>query len=766
MFPETPKEEPKTPGRDGDKYCLATRPPDKDGFRSPWRAWLDAVDVVTVPDLAGWRAVLNEARAVGICGLDTETTGLDPLQAQIRLVQLAVPLYPAGEKRLVVPDGRGPEPGSGAKVRVLDLTALPGQECREALEALAELVADPGVVKVGHNLKFDLAFLRATLGRRLPVERIFDTMLASQLVTAGDFVPESQFAEYCEAHGIRVEKHGNEKTRYFDRHGHEIQFERDTQKAVRPVYPTHSLQQVAHRHLEIWLEKEYQVSDWTAGELSERQIRYAAEDAAVLLPLREILVILLLKNRLVSTAQLEFSCVPAVVEIELCGMFFDAPRARELLAAAIDEAARYRETLVVLAGNAGFRARPKKNAGKKYSPELNPDSGADCADCLKLLAEREGVLAGSGKAFEISGEEMDLDTRDETLSRLASRLPEGSALREFATALRTYRAAKKRADFLKKWLELQHPATDRLHPDLRQINPQGVGRFSASNPNLQQSPRGSDIRSLFRAPEGRKLVVADYEAIEMKLMAELSGDANLVAAFREGADIHRRTAAAISGKPEGEISKEERQAAKACGFGLIYGMASDTLRLYAETSYGVKMTPEEAEASREAFFRAYPGVAAWHARQERKMFEDGFETFWRHDFERGFFKEKRPCIRTLGGRLRVWPVVKQERKKGNGGYLRKAGSKNELFNSPDQGSGADVAKCSLARLYREFLQRGWEDVWLIGCVHDELILETSEEKASLVAELLGSVMELAGAHFVRLVPITVEAAVCRSWAEK
>jgi DNA polymerase-1 len=700
-----------------------------------------------------------------------------------------VPSYPPGENRLVDSNYRGPKPDGGCRVYVLDLFGLPEPERREALEALAELVGDPAVLKIGHNLKFDLAFLRAAVGRRIPMERLFDTMLASQLAAAGDHVIHAHLRRYCRERGLaawisqkerqteeyrcaREESGATEGTVPMrDAHGHWILWEPSRQQAreeeTRPWYPTHSLRQVAHRHLEVWMEKEYQAADW-GGEVTEEMVRYAARDAAVLLPLYEILAKALNLNGLHETAVLEFACLPATVEVELAGMPFDAGRARGTLKQTEAEAARRKEALAALAEAAGFRPRPKKAGGrKKAAAAFNPDSAADLADFLRLLAEREGLLAEGGLA--VGGEQLPLDTTDETLARLAARLPEESAVHRFTEELRAYRAAKKRADFLADWLNKLHPTTDRLHPKLRQLNPNGVGRFSAREPNTQQVGRGSDIRSLFRAPKGRKLAVADYSGIEMRIMAQLSKDENLLAAFREGADVHRRTAAYISGKREDEVTKEERQAAKAAGFGLIYGMTAETLRRYAETSYGVKLTPEEAERMREAFFGVYRGVAEWQRRQDScgypKEGRDEY-AYWTHDFERGFRKEYRPCVRTLGGRLRVWPAVERERRDGNGTYFRKAGAFTELYNTPDQGTGADMLKCAMARLYREFLRRGWEDVRLVATVHDELVLEAPEGTAEEAAEVLKAIMKAAGARFLPDVPVEVEAAVCESWAEK
>lgn len=763
LFPELEAE-----GAGGVNTKEPTRKPEEktSGFVSPWQPWLDAVPFTLVTDLATWRAALEEAWAAGICAIDTETTGLDPLQNRIRLVQLAVPVYPES-RRLVSQDGRNPEPGGSAKVFILDLFALPEADRREALEALVELMSDSSVLKIGHNLKFDLSFVRMSVsGTRVPVERVFDTMLASQLCTAGDFIPEVQFENYCLEWLIRAEKQGNEKTRYFDQHNHELFFERDTQKKIRPVYPTHALGQVAHRHLEIQMAKEHQTDDWS-GEISPEMLRYAAQDAAVLLPLQEILARLLVMNRLADVAKIEFACLPAVTEIELTGMSFDAPRARELLTAAEAETDKHYQALVQMAREVGFRARPKKSMPKKkYSPDLNPDSGQDCVDCLRLLAEQESVLGKDGKAFVVDDETLDIDSRDETLSRLAARLPEESALRQFATRLRAYRAAKKQSDFLKQWLEKLHPTDERLHPDLRQINPFGVGRFSASNPNLQQVGRGKEVRSLFRAPEGRKLIVADYSGIEMRIMCQLAGDKTMLAAFKNDIDIHRYTAAATTGKKIEEVTKDERQMSKPVNFGLIYGMQSDTLRIYAETGYGVKMSLEEANAAREKFFQTYSAVAQWHRQQDRRAYESGFDNFHRHDALHGYYTEKRPCARTLGGRLRVWPVVEQERRNGEGTYRRKAGAFTELYNTPDQGSGADMVKCAMSRLYRELLRRGLKDVKIIACVHDEIVLEAPEEKAQEAADLLGSVMEYTASRFLPDVPVEAEVAVCETWAEK
>jgi len=744
-----------------------------------WQEWLDRVEVVVVEDPRTWEDAVAAARAAGVCGFDTETTGLDPFVNEIRLVQLAVPVYPAGKKNLVAEDGLGPEPGSGAVAYVADLWRFGPGDRRRILESVAALAADPGVSFAGCNLKFDLKFLRAELaaaegkprwpGKRFPCERLFDVMLASQLAVAGDFVPEAQFPKWCGENGIHVVKEGNGPTRYFDRHGHEIHFERDTQKKIRPVYMTHSLYEVAHRHLEVALDKTEQAGDWSREELTPEQVRYAGLDAAVLLPLREILEKLLRKNRLARAAKIEFDVLPATAEVEACGMPFDTRAAWELETRVREAVGAARAGLVEAAREVGFRARPKKSEGKRYSPDLNPDSAVDVVDCLELLAAREGVLVekkGGGKGFRLpDGEVLPLASRDEVVSRVAVALPDDSPLRRFILLLQEYRKQKKKSDFLKKWIELTHPVTGRLHPDLRQLNPQAVGRYSASNPNVQQAGRDKELRALFRVDGGRTLILADYSSIEMRVACEISGDRELMRAFNEGVDVHKFTASYVSGKPLEEVGKEDRQFAKSLNFGLIYGMSPKTLKEYAELGYGVRMSLREAEEAREKFFRLYSGVAAWHERERHAVYESRFGEFHRHDGVRGYYTERRPLVRMPGGHVRVWPVV-EENGNGGGTYLRKAGPLTEVYNSPVQGGAAELLKVAMARLYRELLARGWDDVYMTMTLHDELHLEAPANRAEEAAEVLRSAMVGARDDLGFAVPVEVECCTGQSWAEK
>jgi DNA polymerase-1 len=279
--------------------------------------------------------------------------------------------------------------------------------------------------------------------------------------------------------------------------------------------------------------------------------------------------------------------------------------------------------------------------------------------------------------------------------------------------------------FIEKFPAHVHPATGRLHPHYSQCRA-ASGRLACFEPNVQQVPREPRFRRCFRAPEGRRLVVADYSQIELRVVAVLSGDRRMLAAYRRGDDLHRLTASLITGVPGPEVTREARQAAKACAFGLVFGMQAAGLQSYARDSYGVEMTLEEASRFREAFFQGYPGVRAWQNRQRR-------------------LRE----VRTRSGRLRRFAG---ERPK-----------ETELYNTPVQGTAADIMKRALALVTLATRPLGAR---VVACVHDELVVECAEDVADEVRGVVESEMCRAAAEFLPEVPVAVEAAVCADWGEK
>jgi DNA polymerase-1 len=268
--------------------------------------------------------------------------------------------------------------------------------------------------------------------------------------------------------------------------------------------------------------------------------------------------------------------------------------------------------------------------------------------------------------------------------------------------------------------------------------------MSCSDPSLQQIKRDSDYRRCFVAHPGHVLVKADYSQIELRIAAKISDDRRMIDAYYEGKDLHVMTAATVLGKEPNQVTKADRQLAKAVNFGLLFGMGAPALRSYALKNYGVPLTEVQAEEYRAAFFRAYPGLESWHkrvGRLARRLFRQ--DPTGTHE------------TRTLGGRRRVLPVAKKDA----AGKLYP--NRSEALNAPVQGTGADGLKAAIALLGdRRASCPGV--VPLIFC-HDEIVLEAPEADADPAAAWLKQAMLDGMAPLVKPVPVEVEVTVGRTW---
>jgi DNA polymerase I-like protein with 3'-5' exonuclease and polymerase domains len=276
-----------------------------------------------------------------------------------------------------------------------------------------------------------------------------------------------------------------------------------------------------------------------------------------------------------------------------------------------------------------------------------------------------------------------------------------------------------------KLLGHMNPETGRVYPRYEQIGAP-TGRFSCSKPNFQSTPKGS-FRACFIASPGHKLVIADYSQIELRVLAEITQDERMLAAFRKRDDLHKLTASVITGIPLEQVTAKERQAAKAVNFGLIYGMGAKGLRNYAYDNYGVTMSLEQAYRFIQRYFDFYKGVNDWQQRIKQDSINE---------------------TRTILSRRRSWinkPKV------------------TELLNSPIQGTGADIIKEALVILIKEIEDT---DCKIVGCVHDEIILEVPESSAERAATILTCVMEQAGSKYLKSIPIVVDVRITDNWSEK
>jgi len=280
--------------------------------------------------------------------------------------------------------------------------------------------------------------------------------------------------------------------------------------------------------------------------------------------------------------------------------------------------------------------------------------------------------------------------------------------------------------------------TGRLHPNFS-LTGTTTGRLTSSAPNIQGFPGRAAFRDVIAAPSGRMLVVADYNAMELRVAAQIAGETKLIEGFKAGEDPHRMTAALLLKKPPELVTKEERQLAKAVNFGLLFGQGPKGLSEYADKTYGVKMSLEEAVAYRRAWLDGYPSILRWQSQHNRKCLAE-------------------LSVRTPSGRVRHWSSCNWDAKNGY--------KKTEAYNTPIQGGAAECILVAMACLVSE-LKRYELDAFLVASVHDELIVECDEQCADEVMVLLEEAMVYGFNKIFPEAPTNglVEARKAKSWAK-
>ncbi len=279
------------------------------------------------------------------------------------------------------------------------------------------------------------------------------------------------------------------------------------------------------------------------------------------------------------------------------------------------------------------------------------------------------------------------------------------------------------------FVDRDHRIRARLHPLATD-----TGRFACTDPNLQQVPAehtAPGLRACFVAAPGHKLIVADYAQIELRVAAHLAPCEALRAVFRAGRDPHRATAANLAGKPEHAIDSHERKLAKAVNFGFLFGMGARRFASYARDSYGLELDEREAEAAREAFFRTFPGIAAWHRRVSALSRRANREPI---------------TVTTAMGRRRTFPIGKF--------------SYNAALNIPVQGTAAEGFKLAMLRMRAPLAEIGGRGVLV---VHDEYLAEVPAERAEDGRRIVEQVMIAAMRELIDSIPIVVEAEVADHW---
>lgn len=274
---------------------------------------------------------------------------------------------------------------------------------------------------------------------------------------------------------------------------------------------------------------------------------------------------------------------------------------------------------------------------------------------------------------------------------------------------------------------------NRVHTNFSQTTA-ATGRLASVNPNLQNIPirtlRGQQIRGAFVSGEGKKIISADYSQIELRLIAEISGEDNMIKAFQDGEDIHASTAAKLFNIPLEEVSKTQRGQAKTVNFGILYGQGAFAL---AEQT---GLSRSEAKQMIEAYYETYPKLKAYMASQVQTARDQGY-------------------VETILGRKRHLKDI------NSGNFVVRAHAERNAVNAPIQGSAADVVKMAMIKIQKELEKEKLQTKMLLQ-VHDELIFEAPVDEVEVAKHIIKTEMENA---IETRVPLLVEVGVGKNWLE-
>ncbi|MCH5330479.1 MAG: DNA polymerase I [Alistipes sp.] len=432
---------------------------------------------------------------------------------------------------------------------------------------------------------------------------------------------------------------------------------------------------------------------------------YAAEDADITLQLRHVLLPKLEKEGLLKLyLEVEEPMISVLADMERTGVCVDT----KLLADyAVELNARLSE----------LESQVREEAGE---PTLNINSTRQLGEVLFAKMR----IADKPKMTRTK----QFCTDEEYLQGFAHK-------HRIVDLVLEYRGVKKLlSTYVEALPQLINGNTGRIHTSYNQAVT-ATGRLSSTNPNLQNIPvreeQGRRIREAFVPSDGdHVLMSADYSQVELRLMAHLSGDESLIAAFRHGDDIHAATAAKLFGKSLDEVSGEERRRAKTANFGIIYGISAFGL------SQRLEIPRLEAKALIDGYFETYPKVKEYMERVVAQARTQGY-------------------VETLFGRRRYLSDIASHNAVARGLAERNA------INAPIQGSAADIMKIAMVNISREFARRGLRSKMILQ-VHDEVVVDTLISERAEVESVVRESMESAAALSV---PLTVDCGFGSDWLE-
>jgi DNA polymerase-1 len=442
---------------------------------------------------------------------------------------------------------------------------------------------------------------------------------------------------------------------------------------------------------------------------AEQAAAYASADASVTLRLADLLLPELAERGLTHLfREIEMPLVPVLVAMEAAGIKLDVSCLRQM---SVDLSARLRT----------LEREIHQIAGRPF----NINSTQQLADVLfgQLRLPAEGLKKTKAGTYSTAADVLEgLRGKHEIVDLILEQ-------RQLSKLLSTY------VDALPSMV---NPRTGRLHTSFNQAGAE-TGRLSSSAPNLQNIPVrsevGREIRRAFVAEDGWRLLSADYSQVELRILAHISGDEYLLAAFARGEDIHASAAAKVYGIPISQVTKEQRAVAKMMNFATSYGVSAFGL------AQRTGLPQAEAAQFMERYFATYPGV---------KRYLDATKAYAR---EHGY-------VETLLGRRRYFPVLNTTAS-GSQAYAIRQAAERAAINHPIQGTAADIIKIAMVRLYRA-LQQGGCRARITLQVHDELVLEVPVDELIPVSRLVRETME--GAYDLKA-PLKVDMEAGPNWYE-
>ncbi|MDR0864748.1 MAG: DNA polymerase I [Candidatus Symbiothrix sp.] len=579
--------------------------------------------------------LIDRIKIQKLVAFDTETTGIDPLQAE--LVGMSFALKEGEAYYLPVPAQR--------------------EEAQKTVDLFKEVLEDTVILKIGQNLKYDINVLKKY---RVRVDGpMFDTMIAHYL--------------------------------------------------INPEY-RHNMNYLAETYLKYQtVHIEELIGNKGKNQLTMRQVPlellvdYAAEDADVTFKLKTIFEGMIEKEKFSDLFyKIEMPLVPVLADMEDAGVRLDIPALKE-------------SSLVLTKCLGEIEQEVFQLAGKEFNISSPKMVGEVLFDHLKIVEKSRKTKSGQ------------YTTSEDVLESMKGKHPVVEKILE-------YRKIKKLlSTYVDALPALISPVDGKVHTTYNQATT-ATGRLSSTNPNLQNIPikdeEGKEIRRAFIPDEGCLFLSADYSQIELRIMAHLSEDKNMVEAFRSGQDIHAATAAKIFGVPISEVTREMRRKAKTANFGIIYGISVFGL------GEQLRIPRLEAKELIDGYFATFPDVKTYMDKSIEVAREKGF-------------------VETLFHRKRFLPDINSRNAVVRGYAERNA------INAPIQGSAADIIKVAMDRIYRRFKEKKFRSRMIMQ-VHDELNFNVFIDELDVVKQIV--VEEMENAIQLR-VPLVAECGVGQNWLE-